>query len=46
MKEQNKVAFLIQTGPAPLCLEGGQEKVFTNTLCEEFPRLELGDKHM
>lgn len=46
MKEQNKVAFLIQMGPAPLCMERGQDKVFTNILCEELPRLELGDIHM
>lgn len=37
MKEHDKVAFLIQVGTAPLCLERGRGKILINVWCEDFP---------
>lgn len=46
MKEHGKVAFLIQVGTAPLCLERGRGKILINVWCEDFPTLEDGGIYM
>lgn len=46
MKVHDKVAFPIQLGTAPFCLERSQSKVLINILCEEFYTLGHGGIYM